>query len=96
MKPAPRASAVQPALHEWEAFLRQKVYRHPRLVEMDSQARDIVTDVVNAYLSDPALLPERFAARIDGSSLERVVCDYVAGMTDRFCRRQHDRLAGDQ
>ena len=90
------SSTVEPALHEWEAFLRQKVYRHPRLVEMDSQARDIVTDVVNAYLSDPALLPERFAARIDGSSLERVVCDYVAGMTDRFCRRQHARLAGDQ
>ena len=59
---------------------------------MDRQARQVVTEVVGAYLRDPDQLPARFASRVPSMGLERVVCDYVAGMTDRFCRAERDRL----
>jgi dGTPase len=84
---------LAPALQEWDAFLRDRVYQHPRLVEMDRRAGQIVADVANAYRRDPSLLPARFAGRIPESGVERVVCDYVAGMTDRFCRHEHERLS---
>jgi len=79
-------------LAELETFLLHHVYRHHRLVQMDAEAREIVSDVFTAYRRRPDSLPPRFAARMAETSLHRVVCDYVAGMTDRFCRRQRDRL----
>ncbi|MHC4235499.1 MAG: deoxyguanosinetriphosphate triphosphohydrolase, partial [Planctomycetota bacterium] len=80
-------------LSQLETFLLHHVYRHQRLVQMDAEARRVVTDVFNAYLRDPDTLPQRFAARIGDFGPHRVVCDYVAGMTDRFCRQQRESLA---
>ncbi|MHC4066027.1 MAG: deoxyguanosinetriphosphate triphosphohydrolase [Planctomycetota bacterium] len=80
-------------LSQLETFLLHRVYRHQRLVQMDAEARRVVTDVFNAYLRDPDALPQRFAARIGDFGPHRVVCDYVAGMTDRFCRQQRESLA---
>ena len=86
------SAAVEAELAQLESFLLRRVYRHERLVRMDAQAREMVTVVFNAYRADPATLPPRFAARIDATGVFRVVCDYVAGMTDRFCRAQAERL----
>ena len=79
-------------LAEFESFLRDRVYHHERLVQMDRQAGRTITAVFNAFAGNPDALPPRFTARIPEAGLHQVVCDYVAGMTDRFCQAEHDRL----
>ncbi|MEE9294407.1 MAG: deoxyguanosinetriphosphate triphosphohydrolase [Phycisphaerae bacterium] len=79
-------------LRELEGFLAQHVYRHYRLARMDAKARRFVEALFNAFVEDPAMLPPRFAARVDAQGPQRVVCDYLAGMTDRFCHDEYDRL----
>lgn len=73
-------------------FLRDRVYRHPRLVRSDTKARRIIRAIFDAYVAEPRLLPERFAKRVDEQGIARVAADYIAGMTDRFCADEHARL----
>lgn len=86
------SSPMQDAVAEVERLLADRVYAHERVRGMDAQARRIVRDLFLAYVRDSSLLPPRFRARIEEASLERVVCDYVAGMTDRFCEQQWQRI----
>ncbi len=58
-------------------------------------AKKAITDVANALLRNPDKLPGRFAARVNDLGLHRTICDYVAGMTDRFCQTERDRLLAD-
>ena len=72
-------------------FLFQHLYRHPRVVATTDQAREVVRGLYAAYLARPAELRAEFAQRPDR---ERAVADYIAGMTDRFALREHERLTG--
>lgn len=83
---------VEILVGELELFLRERVYRHERLVQSDADARRRIDGLFTRYIRDPRLLPERFTARIDQQGAHRVVCDYVSGMTDRFCLAEYDRL----
>jgi dGTPase len=83
---------MQTGVEELQALLLRHVYRNHRVVRMDAKARRLVGDLFDAYLAEPALLPERFAARVAQQGAHRVICDYIAGMTDRFCQREHGRL----
>jgi len=76
-----------------ESFLLDRVYRHPRVAEMDAQARQLVGEVFDAFVANPSLLPSRYIARLDDQGIHTVVCDYIAGMTDRFLQAEYDRLA---
>ena len=58
------------------------------------RARRVVCDLFAHYQTDPSALPDRFARRIPDQGAERVICDYIAGMTDRFCTTEHSRLQG--
>lgn len=77
---------------EIEDFLAARVYRHHRLVRMDTKARRFIERLFTAYVSDTAMLPPRFARRLDAQGSHRVICDYIAGMTDRFCMDEYKRL----
>ncbi len=77
---------------ELEAFLAERVYRHHRLVRMDAKARRLLERLFNAYVERPNMLPPRFYGRIDEQGVHRVVCDYVAGMTDRYCQDDYRRI----
>ncbi len=79
-------------LTELERFLATRLYRCEEIAAADDRGRRMVTDVVEAYRRTPANLPPRFYRRLDEQGIDRVVCDYVAGMTDRFCRTEHERL----
>jgi dGTPase len=79
---------------ELEEFLLERVYRHPRVGAMDGRGKKLVCGAFDAFLADPTLLPPRFARRIEEQGAHRVVCDYVAGMTDRFLESEHRRLCG--
>ncbi len=83
---------VQALLDELQSVLFEHVYRNHRVVRMDAKAGRLIRDVFEAYIAEPQLVPERFRTRISEQGLHRVICDYVAGMTDRFLQREHERL----
>ena len=83
---------AQEEFDELKAFLLKSLYRHYRVMRMQEKARIIVTDLFNAYMATPELLPSWIQARIDGEGRARVICDYIAGMTDRFASEEHQRL----
>jgi dGTPase len=72
-------------------FLLDNLYRHAQVVAKTNQARRVVQDLFAAYMNDLAQMPADFATRSDPA---RAVADYIAGMTDRFAAREHERLTG--
>jgi dGTPase len=73
-------------------FLYVNMYRHHRVVRMAVKAERIITDLFNAYQSEPAMLPQHVQCFIESRGLERIICDYIAGMTDRFALQEHSKL----
>jgi len=83
--------AMRAASTELKRFLFRQLYRHPQVMTSTRLGRRIVSDLFTAYVAEPAEMPADFA----GSPLrERAVADYIAGMTDRFAIREHERLTG--
>jgi dGTPase len=77
---------------ELEAFLHRSVYRHHRVQRMAVKGERFVRELFAAFCRSPNLLPERYACRIGAARSERVVCDYLAGMTDRYAQDEYLRL----
>ena len=77
---------------ELKDFLYKNMYRHFRVVRMQVKAERIISDLFNAYREEPLMLPESAAASIDKRGLERTICDYIAGMTDRYAIEEHQKL----
>ncbi len=77
---------------ELKSFLYRKMYRHYRVVRMAVKAQRFLTELFEAYVSEPQQLPTETQRRLDDSSLHRVACDYIAGMTDRYALQEHSRL----
>jgi dGTPase len=74
-------------------FLFANLYRHPQVMQTTGQAQQAVRDLFGCYVADAAALPPGFAQREDRP---RAVADYIAGMTDRFAMREHERLTGQR
>lgn len=77
---------------ELKDFLYNNLYRHHRVIRMAVKAERIITDLFNAYVAEPEMLPLHVQAWIEDRGLERTVCDYIAGMTDRFALQEHNKL----
>ena len=77
---------------ELKDFLYSKLYRHPRVVRMAVKAERIIGDLFNAYLDEPAILPSHIQTLAEKRGIERTVCDYIAGMTDRYAVDEHRKL----
>jgi dGTPase len=77
---------------ELKDFLFNQLYNHYRVVRMAVKAEKIVTDLFNAFIKEPAILPENFQQTIDEIGLEQTVCYYIAGMTDRYAIDEHQKL----
>jgi dGTPase len=75
-------------------FLYQNVYYHPRVSEVNRRACEMLRRVFEAYLADPERLGDSAVRRIEKEGLYRTVCDYVAGMTDRYLMEEYARIAG--
>jgi len=75
-----------------KSFLYERMYRHHRLIRMQTKAERLVNDIFEAYIAEPAMLPPVAGERLQDNDLYRVVCDYVAGMTDRFALEEHEKL----
>jgi len=74
-----------------EQFLFDRVYRHPRLVEVRAGAQDRLKTMFEGYEQRPELLPGKFQRRIHTVGIRRSIGEYLAGMTDRFCDLQHTK-----
>ena len=85
-----------------KSFLLRNLYRHPQVAEKSQAAQIVVCELFQIYIESPAQMPrehmERFASAdltyASGIKPERVVADYIAGMTDRFALKEHERLKG--
>jgi dGTPase len=73
-------------------FLYSNLYRHHRVVRMAVKAERIITDLFKAYVQEPAILPNHVQEWTKERGLERTVCDYIAGMTDRFAVEEYQKL----
>lgn len=74
-------------------FLYANVYYHPRVAEVNQRACELLRKVFEAYVLDPAKLGDAATRRIETEGLHRTVCDYIAGMTDRYLMEEHARIA---
>ena len=77
------SAAMQAEIVQVKGFLRQQLYRHPRIVATTDGAKQVVRTLFEAYRAHPEQVPDGHA-----------IADYIAGMTDRFALREHERLTG--
>jgi len=86
-----------------KAFLFRHLYRHPMVTGPMDRAQQVVADLFDAYCSAPREMQTDYAGRVvklqatplqDAEAPQRIVSDYIAGMTDRFAAREHERLTG--
>jgi len=75
-----------------EAFLHARVYHHSRVQRMAAKGQRIVRALFDEFRRNSELLPERYSRRAKAGRLEQTVCDYLAGMTDRYAQDEHMRL----
>lgn len=73
-------------------FLFERMYRHYRLVRMQTKAERFIAELFDAYVKEPHMLPSETQERLAGAPVERVVADYIAGMTDRYALDDWQRL----
>lgn len=86
------AEETQRRNRELKDFLYKKLYRHHRVVRMQVKAERIISDLFNAYRSEPAILPDHVRFFVEKRGLERTICDHIAGMTDRYAVEEHQKL----
>ncbi|MEY2549758.1 MAG: dGTPase, partial [Verrucomicrobiota bacterium] len=87
------SDARHQANQELRRFLYKNVYYHPRVAEVNRTACEMLRKVFDAYVAAPDLLGAAATKRIETEGLHRTVCDYIAGMTDRYLLEEHARLA---
>ena len=75
-------------------YLSRNLYSHPALVPEKEQGAQVVEDLFQYYLDHPEKLPPWYAEQARQGPGHRVICDYIAGMTDHYVRRLHQELLG--
>ncbi len=86
------SESMQAKNRELKDFLYKNLYRHWRVMRMASKARRFLTELFSLYVSETRLLPWQTQNRLKDEMLHRVVCDYIAGMTDRYALQEHQKL----
>ena len=76
--------AVEKALDALRSFMFERVYRNPIAKAEESKAKDMLKRLYDYYYRNPQQLPEDFEPQLSFEGLERTVCDYIAGMTDKY------------
>jgi dGTPase len=73
-------------------FLYDRMYKHYRLMRMQSKAERLLDAIFRAYVGEPKMLPQKVQDKLGDVSVERAVADYIAGMTDRFAIQEWEKL----
>ena len=85
---------LAPEVRELSRFLFKRFYRHPHLQELTEYASRLLRELFAALVGAPREMPPWYVGWCDEVGAERAVCDYLAGMTDRFAEAEHRRLCG--
>ena len=83
---------VDQALKELRAFMFEHVYRNPIAKGQESKAKDMLQRMFEYYYENPQELPEDFHPQMSFDGLERTVCDYIAGMTDKYAVDKFEQI----
>jgi dGTPase len=75
-------------------FLTARLYKHPQVLRMSRRGENIISQLFSEYSAHPHMMPAHHAMRVDSEGVERVVSDYVSGMTDRFAEQDAAYLQG--
>jgi dGTPase len=86
------SQGLAPKVQELATFLNGRVYRHYRVARMMTKARRFITQIFEAYQSNPDQLPPKYHEQAGAEGLQRAICDYIAGMTDRYAQDEYQRL----
>jgi dGTPase len=74
------------------ALLMEKLYHHYRVIRMSDKAKRFIKELFTVYMSRPQALPPHIQKRIHSDGVRRAVCDYIAGMTDRYALDEYKKL----
>ncbi len=86
------SEAMKERNRQLKSFLFQRLYRHHKVERMRVKAERFLTLLFENYIAHPSLLPEKYQRRFEKYGTERVVCDYIASMTDRYAQDEYKRL----
>ena len=86
------SSEMQRMKQEMQQFLRARLYRHYRTLKMAEKGKRFIESIFEEYRREPGQLPEEHRARMVDEGADRIICDYIAGMTDRYCMQEYARL----
>ncbi len=78
--------------NELKKFLHKNLYQHFRVIRMTDKGQRFIRALFHAYLGKPALLPTGLIKKREKDGIHRMICDYLAGMTDRFAQDEYRRL----
>ncbi|MGL1832195.1 deoxyguanosinetriphosphate triphosphohydrolase [Rhodocyclaceae bacterium SMB388] len=85
------SARFEPMMKSLKRFLRDNLYWHYQVLRMTDKARRIISDLFEAFMADPRLLPPQYQMRAR-TDKARAIADYIAGMTDRYAIKEHSRL----
>jgi dGTPase len=77
---------------ELKNYLMENLYQHYKVIKMQEKSKRIIESLFSIYLKETNQLPPQFQKMIPEFGKERVICDYIAGMTDRFAQYEYERL----
>ena len=83
---------MEQAMLELREFMFERVYRNPVAKSEESKARDIIQQLYLYYEKNPHKLPADFQPQLDFEGIQRVICDYIAGMTDKYAVYKYSEL----
>ncbi len=86
---SPEADALKRELRD---FLYRRVYNHYRVRQKAVKSQRIIEELFRIYRRHPELMPQHFFEKVDHYGLERVICDYIAGMTDRYAVNEYKKI----
>jgi dGTPase len=89
------SAAIAEADRAIKGFLYPRMYRHPRVLRIMTDAEGVVCDLFNRYAANPDEMPAEWAGRAavgDDAARLRAIADFIAGMTDRYALIEHERL----
>lgn len=86
------SDALSTPLQSLRECLQEKLYRHHRVMRMALKAEKFLVDLFQVYTAAPKILPPAVLDRIKTGEIHRVICDYIAGMTDRFALEEYEKM----
>ena len=93
--PVRNSSGVKSRLQSMHTFMKEKLYMDPSVKRMSYRGEKMIEYLFQTYCNRPDLMPSHVQVRVPEVGLERVIADYISGMTDRFAEKEFRYLSGD-